>query len=134
MILQQIKESTDHSFWLVKDVPGQIKPTDTDESSVLTQTTQGVSKDSLSDSEAITISQSEEEVCLLTQVNVEKQRNTKLEVKSNTKSNQFPKKLNQGKMYCCKIDAFHKSMAIPKKQVRTRRRLILGEKVHNNAI
>eukprot|EP00957_Ditylum_brightwellii_P005622 429855-Ditylum_brightwellii.AAC.1 len=29
-ILQQIKESTDHSLWLVKDVPGQTKPMDTD--------------------------------------------------------------------------------------------------------
>eukprot|EP00957_Ditylum_brightwellii_P140848 10728628-Ditylum_brightwellii.AAC.1 len=40
-ILQQIKESTAQSLWLVKDVPGQTKPTDTDELSVLTQTTQG---------------------------------------------------------------------------------------------
>ena len=44
-ILQQIKESTDHLLWLVKDVPGQTKTTDTDELSVLTQTTQGVSRD-----------------------------------------------------------------------------------------
>eukprot|EP00957_Ditylum_brightwellii_P109880 8381668-Ditylum_brightwellii.AAC.1 len=29
-ILQQIKESTDQLPWLVKDVPGQTKPTDTD--------------------------------------------------------------------------------------------------------
>eukprot|EP00957_Ditylum_brightwellii_P035466 2688879-Ditylum_brightwellii.AAC.1 len=40
-ILQQIKESINHSLWLVKDVPEQTKPTDTDELSVLTQTTQG---------------------------------------------------------------------------------------------
>eukprot|EP00957_Ditylum_brightwellii_P184001 14016031-Ditylum_brightwellii.AAC.1 len=32
--LQQIKESTDHLLWLVKDVHGQTKPTDTDELSV----------------------------------------------------------------------------------------------------
>eukprot|EP00957_Ditylum_brightwellii_P043160 3271023-Ditylum_brightwellii.AAC.1 len=36
-ILQQIKESTDQSLLLVKDVPGQTKPMDTDELSVLTQ-------------------------------------------------------------------------------------------------
>eukprot|EP00957_Ditylum_brightwellii_P030970 2346464-Ditylum_brightwellii.AAC.1 len=30
-ILQQIKESTDLSLWLVKDVPGQTKPTDSNE-------------------------------------------------------------------------------------------------------
>eukprot|EP00957_Ditylum_brightwellii_P054033 4092627-Ditylum_brightwellii.AAC.1 len=30
-ILQQIKESTDQSLRLVKDVPGQTKPTDSDE-------------------------------------------------------------------------------------------------------
>eukprot|EP00957_Ditylum_brightwellii_P089813 6839984-Ditylum_brightwellii.AAC.1 len=30
MILQQIKKSTDQLIWLVKDVPGQTKPTDTD--------------------------------------------------------------------------------------------------------
>eukprot|EP00957_Ditylum_brightwellii_P001912 146957-Ditylum_brightwellii.AAC.1 len=30
-ILQQIKESTDCSLWLVKDVPGQMRPTDKDE-------------------------------------------------------------------------------------------------------
>eukprot|EP00957_Ditylum_brightwellii_P143423 10926744-Ditylum_brightwellii.AAC.1 len=61
MILQQTKESTNHSLWLVKDVPGQTKLTDTDEMSVLTQITQGVSKDSSLDSKAITTSQSEEE-------------------------------------------------------------------------
>eukprot|EP00957_Ditylum_brightwellii_P163249 12430481-Ditylum_brightwellii.AAC.1 len=60
-ILQQIKESTDHLLWLVKDVPGQPKPTDTDEMSILTQTTQGVSRDSSLASEAITPSRSEEE-------------------------------------------------------------------------
>eukprot|EP00957_Ditylum_brightwellii_P006887 520883-Ditylum_brightwellii.AAC.1 len=59
------------------DVPGQLKPVDTDEMSVLTQTTQGVSKDALSDSEAITTIQSEEEVCLLTQEDVEKQKKYK---------------------------------------------------------
>eukprot|EP00957_Ditylum_brightwellii_P124140 9463201-Ditylum_brightwellii.AAC.1 len=32
-ILQQIKESTNHLLWFVKDVPGQTKPTDTDEMS-----------------------------------------------------------------------------------------------------
>eukprot|EP00957_Ditylum_brightwellii_P140114 10676584-Ditylum_brightwellii.AAC.1 len=60
-ILQQIKEITDHLLWLVKDVPGQTKPTDTDELSVLTQTTQAVSKDSLPASEETLTSQSEEE-------------------------------------------------------------------------
>eukprot|EP00957_Ditylum_brightwellii_P155014 11798771-Ditylum_brightwellii.AAC.1 len=40
-ILQQIQESTDQLLWLVKEVPGQTKPMDTDELSVLTQTTQG---------------------------------------------------------------------------------------------
>eukprot|EP00957_Ditylum_brightwellii_P022044 1663452-Ditylum_brightwellii.AAC.1 len=60
-ILEQIKESTDHLLWLVKGVPGQTKPTDIDEMSVLTQTTQGVSKDSLSNSKAIMTSQFEEE-------------------------------------------------------------------------
>eukprot|EP00957_Ditylum_brightwellii_P108183 8254032-Ditylum_brightwellii.AAC.1 len=66
-ILQQKKESTDQLLWLVKDVPGQTKPTDTDKLSVLTQTTQGVSRDSSSASNEITPSQSEEETCLLTQ-------------------------------------------------------------------
>eukprot|EP00957_Ditylum_brightwellii_P140518 10705559-Ditylum_brightwellii.AAC.1 len=47
-ILQQIKESTDQLLWLVKDIPGQTKPTDTDKLNVLTQTTQGVSRDSSS--------------------------------------------------------------------------------------
>eukprot|EP00957_Ditylum_brightwellii_P098707 7518987-Ditylum_brightwellii.AAC.1 len=61
MIQQQIKESTNHLLRIVKDVPGQAKPTNTDEMSVLTQTTQGASNESLSDSEAITPSQSEEE-------------------------------------------------------------------------
>eukprot|EP00957_Ditylum_brightwellii_P089284 6798554-Ditylum_brightwellii.AAC.1 len=60
-ILQQIKESTNQSLQIVKDVPGQTKPTNTDEVSVLTQTTQGASKESLSDSEVIKPSQSEEE-------------------------------------------------------------------------
>eukprot|EP00957_Ditylum_brightwellii_P168218 12806677-Ditylum_brightwellii.AAC.1 len=60
-ILHQIKESTNHSLRIVKDVPGQTTPMNTDEMSVLTQTTQGASKKSLSDSEAITPSQSEEE-------------------------------------------------------------------------
>eukprot|EP00957_Ditylum_brightwellii_P122569 9346862-Ditylum_brightwellii.AAC.1 len=32
-LLQQIKESTDHSLRIVKDVPGQTKPTNTDEMS-----------------------------------------------------------------------------------------------------
>eukprot|EP00957_Ditylum_brightwellii_P159099 12108934-Ditylum_brightwellii.AAC.1 len=66
-ILQQIKESTDQLLRIVKDVPGQTKPKNTDEMSVLTQTTQGASKESSSDSEAITPSQYEEEVLLLTQ-------------------------------------------------------------------
>eukprot|EP00957_Ditylum_brightwellii_P058540 4438882-Ditylum_brightwellii.AAC.1 len=66
-ILQQIKESTDQLLWLVEDIPGQMKPTDTDELSVLTQTNQGVSRDSSLASEETTPSQSEEETCLLTQ-------------------------------------------------------------------
>ena len=66
-ILQQIKESTDQSLWLVKDVPGQMKPMDTDELSVLTQTTQGVSRDSLLASKETTPSQPEEDTCFLTQ-------------------------------------------------------------------
>eukprot|EP00957_Ditylum_brightwellii_P093833 7145818-Ditylum_brightwellii.AAC.1 len=66
-ILQQIKESTYQSLWLVKEVPGQTKPTDSDELSVLTQTTQGVSKDSLSVFKETTPSQPEEDTCLLTQ-------------------------------------------------------------------
>ena len=70
-ILQQIKESTDQLLQRVKDVPGQTKPTDTDELSVLTQTTQGVSRDSSSASEETTPSQSEEDTCLLTQEDVE---------------------------------------------------------------
>eukprot|EP00957_Ditylum_brightwellii_P103076 7855107-Ditylum_brightwellii.AAC.1 len=53
--------------------------------SVLTQTTQGVSRDSLSASKEITPSQSEEEPCFLTQEDVAKQGKTKLDVKSNTK-------------------------------------------------
>eukprot|EP00957_Ditylum_brightwellii_P190800 14525684-Ditylum_brightwellii.AAC.1 len=65
-ILQQIKESTYQSLWLVKDVPGQTKPTDSDEVGVLTQTTQGVSKDSSLASKETTPSQSEEDTCLLT--------------------------------------------------------------------
>eukprot|EP00957_Ditylum_brightwellii_P064734 4912896-Ditylum_brightwellii.AAC.1 len=77
-ILQQIKESADQSLWLVQDAPGQRKPTDTDESSVLTQTTQGVSKDSSLASEETTPSQSEEETCLLTKEDVEKQGKTNL--------------------------------------------------------
>ena len=72
-------------LWLVKEVPGQTKPTDTDELSVLTQTTQGVSRDSSSASEETTPSQSEEETCLLTQEDVKKKGKTKLDVKSNTK-------------------------------------------------
>ena len=72
-------------LWLVKDVLGQTKPTDTDELSVLTQKAQGVSNDSSSVSEETMPSQSEEEVCLLTQEDVEKQGKTKLNVKSNTK-------------------------------------------------
>eukprot|EP00957_Ditylum_brightwellii_P178719 13613172-Ditylum_brightwellii.AAC.1 len=60
-ILQQIKESADQLLWLVKDVPGQMKPTNTDELSVLTQTTQAVSRDSSLASEETTPSQSEEE-------------------------------------------------------------------------
>eukprot|EP00957_Ditylum_brightwellii_P087066 6627031-Ditylum_brightwellii.AAC.1 len=63
MILQQIKESTDQSLQSVKDIPGQTKPTDSDKVSVLTQTTQGVSKDS----SLATPSQPEEDTCLLTQ-------------------------------------------------------------------
>eukprot|EP00957_Ditylum_brightwellii_P142015 10819890-Ditylum_brightwellii.AAC.1 len=58
---------------------------DTDELSVLTQTTQGVSRDSSSASEETTPSQSEEDSCLLTQEDVEKQERTKCDVKSNTK-------------------------------------------------
>ena len=69
-ILQQIKESTDQSLWLVKDVPGQNKSTDSDEVSVLTQTTQAVSKDSSSASEETPLS--DEDTCLLTQEEVEK--------------------------------------------------------------
>eukprot|EP00957_Ditylum_brightwellii_P107945 8233879-Ditylum_brightwellii.AAC.1 len=60
-ILQQIKERTNQLMHIVKDIPTQTKPTNTDKVSVLTQTTQGASKESLSDSEAITPSQSEEE-------------------------------------------------------------------------
>eukprot|EP00957_Ditylum_brightwellii_P127329 9708660-Ditylum_brightwellii.AAC.1 len=77
--IQQIKESTDLSLWLVKDIPGQTKPMDTDEMSVLTQTTQGVSRDSSLASEEITPSQSNEETCPLTQEDVEKQEKTKLD-------------------------------------------------------
>eukprot|EP00957_Ditylum_brightwellii_P033357 2526823-Ditylum_brightwellii.AAC.1 len=84
-ILQQIKESTNHLLWLVKDIPRQTKPTDTDEISVLTQTAQGVSRDSSLASEEIMPSQTEEEACLLTQENVEKQGKTKLDVKSDIK-------------------------------------------------
>ena len=84
-ILQQIKESTDQSLWLVKDVPGQTKPTDSDKVSVLTQTTQGVSRDSSSVSKETTPSQPEEDTCLLTQEEVEKQEKKNLDVKSNTK-------------------------------------------------
>eukprot|EP00957_Ditylum_brightwellii_P168093 12797018-Ditylum_brightwellii.AAC.1 len=79
-ILQQIKKSTDQSLWLVKDVPDQNKPTDSDEVSVFTQTTQAVSKDSLSASEETPLSQSEEYTCLLTQEEVEKQEKTNLDV------------------------------------------------------
>eukprot|EP00957_Ditylum_brightwellii_P009401 710765-Ditylum_brightwellii.AAC.1 len=57
----------------------------TDELSVWTQTTQGVSRDSSSVSKEITPSHSEEEACLLTQEDVAKQERTKLDVKSNTK-------------------------------------------------
>eukprot|EP00957_Ditylum_brightwellii_P030200 2285288-Ditylum_brightwellii.AAC.1 len=67
MILQQMKESTDQLLWLVKEVPGQMKPTETDKLSVLTQTTQGMSRDSSAASEETTPSQSEEDTCLLTQ-------------------------------------------------------------------
>eukprot|EP00957_Ditylum_brightwellii_P016373 1231041-Ditylum_brightwellii.AAC.1 len=66
-ILQQIKESTDQLLWLVKEVPGKTKPTDTGGMSVLTQTTQGLSRDSPLASKEITPSKSEEEACLLTQ-------------------------------------------------------------------
>eukprot|EP00957_Ditylum_brightwellii_P002353 180471-Ditylum_brightwellii.AAC.1 len=59
--LQQIKESTNQLLRIVKDVPGQTKPTNMDKMSVSTQKTQGASKESLSDSEAITPLQSEEE-------------------------------------------------------------------------
>eukprot|EP00957_Ditylum_brightwellii_P192507 14657641-Ditylum_brightwellii.AAC.1 len=130
-ILQQIKESTNQSLQIVKDVPGQTKPTNTDNMSVLTQTTQGASNESSLDSEAITPSESEEEAVLLTQEDAEKQRNKNLTLIQIPKSNQSPKKLNPGKFYCCKIDALHESMVIPQKQVRTRRRLTLREKVHN---
>eukprot|EP00957_Ditylum_brightwellii_P178363 13585048-Ditylum_brightwellii.AAC.1 len=58
---------------------------DTDELSVLTQTAQGVSRDSSFASKEIIPSQSEEETCLLTQKDVEKQGKTTLDVKSNTK-------------------------------------------------
>eukprot|EP00957_Ditylum_brightwellii_P110746 8446089-Ditylum_brightwellii.AAC.1 len=78
-ILQQIRESTDHLLWLVKDIPGQTKPTDTDEMSFLTQTTQGVSRDSSSTSKEITPSQSEEEACLLAQEDEAKQGKIKLD-------------------------------------------------------
>eukprot|EP00957_Ditylum_brightwellii_P019101 1437751-Ditylum_brightwellii.AAC.1 len=37
-ILQQIKESADTLLFIVKDIPGQTKPTNTDDMSVLTQT------------------------------------------------------------------------------------------------
>eukprot|EP00957_Ditylum_brightwellii_P129929 9910403-Ditylum_brightwellii.AAC.1 len=67
MIHQQIKESTNKLLRIVKDVPGQTKPTNTDKMNVLTQTTQGASNESLFDSDAITPSQSEDEVILLTQ-------------------------------------------------------------------
>jgi hypothetical protein len=73
-ILQQIKESTDQLLRIVKDVPGQRKPTNTDKMSVLTQTTQGSSKESLLDSDGITPSQSDDEVILLTQEDAEKQK------------------------------------------------------------
>eukprot|EP00957_Ditylum_brightwellii_P041274 3124627-Ditylum_brightwellii.AAC.1 len=58
---------------------------DTDKLSVLTQTTQGVSRDSSPASEETTSSQSEEETCLLTQEDVEEQGKTKRNVKSNNK-------------------------------------------------
>jgi hypothetical protein len=55
-------------------------------------------------------------------------------VNQTPKSNQFPKKLNQGKIYCCKIDDLLESMVNPKNQVKTRGRLILGKKTNNNAV
>ena len=84
-IPQQIKESTDQLIWLVKDVPGQTKPMDSDVRSVLTQTTQGVSKDSSSASKETPPSQSEEDICLLTQEEVEKQEKKNLDDNSNNK-------------------------------------------------
>eukprot|EP00957_Ditylum_brightwellii_P070503 5357466-Ditylum_brightwellii.AAC.1 len=84
-ILQQIKESANQLLCIVKDVPGQTKPMNMDKMSVLIQTTQGASKESLSDPEAITPRQSEEEVILLTQEDAEKQQNKKPDAKSNTK-------------------------------------------------
>eukprot|EP00957_Ditylum_brightwellii_P037639 2846291-Ditylum_brightwellii.AAC.1 len=79
-ILQQIKDSTDQSLWVVKDVPGQTKSTDSDKLSVLTQTTQGVNKDSSLASKETTPSQPEENTCLLTQEEVEKQEKKNIDV------------------------------------------------------
>ena len=132
MILQQIKESTDQSLWLVKDFPGQNKPTDSDKVSVLTQTTQVVSKDPSSASKETPLS--DKDTCLLTQEEVEKQEKTKLDAKSNNKSNQFPRKLNQGKICCSKVDDLHKSMANIKNLPKIKWKLILGEKTNNNAV
>eukprot|EP00957_Ditylum_brightwellii_P105110 8011693-Ditylum_brightwellii.AAC.1 len=72
MILQQIKESTNKSLRIVKDVPGQTKPTNTNKMSVLTQTTQGASNEPLLDSDAIMPSQSEDGGILLTREDAEK--------------------------------------------------------------
>eukprot|EP00957_Ditylum_brightwellii_P108207 8256177-Ditylum_brightwellii.AAC.1 len=83
---------------------------DADELSVLTQTTQGVSRDSLSAFKEITQSQSEEETCLLTQKDVAKQGKTKLDVKANTKKQPISQETRS------------------RKNVKIRRRLILRRK------
>eukprot|EP00957_Ditylum_brightwellii_P040169 3040040-Ditylum_brightwellii.AAC.1 len=80
-ILQQMKSSTDKSLRIVKDVPVQTKATITDETSVVTITTQGETTKSLSVSDDTSQYQSEYDTeinnNLLTQDDDENQSNVK---------------------------------------------------------
>ena len=84
-VLQQIKESTNKLLCIIRDVPDHTKTTNMEETSVLTTTAQGASKDSLSDSDEMSAFQSEDDVNLLTQEDEEKQMNKKPDAKSNNK-------------------------------------------------